>query len=226
MHIPRVPHSWSLSPRQAIALQKKLATRVRVVALPDDARWIAGLDAAFTRDGQYCLSAVVLWDARTGQVVEQHTARARLRFPYIPGLLTFREAPALLAGLRKLRQVPEVLMCDGHGLAHPRRFGIAAHLGLLCDLPTVGCAKSRLCGEHDEPRRRRGAFAPLWDDDEHIGDVLRTQTRVRPVYVSVGHRCDLAGARNLVLRCATRYRLPEPTRLADHLVALAKRELG
>lgn len=226
MHIPRVPHSWSLSPRQAIALQKKLAARVRVVALPDDARWIAGLDAAFTRDGQYCLSAVVLWDAQTDRVVEQHTARARLRFSYIPGLLTFREAPALLAGLRKLRQVPEVLMCDGHGLAHPRRFGIAAHLGLLCDLPTVGCAKSRLCGEHDEPRRRRGDFAPLWDDDEHIGDVLRTQTGVRPVYVSVGHRCDLTGARNLVLRCATRYRLPEPTRLADRLVALAKRELG
>lgn len=226
MRIPRVPHSWSLLPRQAIALQKELAARVCVTTPPLVLRLIAGLDAAFTNDGKCCLSAVVLWDAQECCVVEQHTARAKLSFPYIPGLLSFREAPALLAALRKLRRTPDALMCDGQGLAHPRRLGIASHVGILCGLPTIGCAKSRLCGEHDEPGHKRGSGVPLLDGAEQIGEVLRTQDGVRPVYVSVGHRCDLAMAHELVLRCAMRYRLPEPTRLADRLVASAKRESG
>jgi deoxyribonuclease V len=222
MNIPRVPHSWLLTPRKAIALQRELACQVRVVKPDGLLRFVAGLDAAFSRDGKQCLSAVVLWDAQERCVVEQHTAAAQLTFPYIPGLLSFREAPALLAAVRKLRRTPNALMCDGQGLAHPRRLGIASHVGILCGLPTIGCAKSRLCGEHAEPVSRRGSATPLMDGDEQIGEVLRTQDGVRPVYVSVGHLCDLAGARGLVLACATRYRLPEPTRLADRLVAAAK----
>jgi len=167
----------------------------------------------------------VLWDLRERRVVERQIATAKLRFPYIPGLLSFREVPAWVAALRKLRQAPDVLMCDGQGIAHPRRFGIASHLGVLCGLPSIGCAKSRLVGAHDEPPARRGGRAPLLDKDEVIGTVLRTQNGIRPVYVSIGHRLDLASAEALVLACALKYRLPEPTRLADRLVAEAKVEM-
>jgi len=226
MKIPLVPHSWSLTPRQAIALQRKLARRVCVVKRAGELRFIAGLDAAFSADGKRCLAAVVLWDRVELRTVEQQTAARKLTFPYIPGLLSFREAPALLAALRKLRRTPDALMCDGQGLAHPRRLGIASHIGILCGLPTVGCAKSRLCGEHTEPAWARGSVAPLTDGNEQIGEVLRTQDGVKPVYVSVGHLCDLANARELVLACATRFRLPEPTRLADRLVGEFKRSLG
>jgi deoxyribonuclease V len=185
-------------------------------------RFVAGLDGAFSPDGSRCIAGVVLWDLRERRVVEQQTATGKLSFPYIPGLLSFREIPAWVAALRKLRQSPDVLMCDGQGIAHPRRFGIASHLGVLCGLPAAGCAKSRLAGTHDEPPVRRGGRAPLRDKEEIIGTVLRTQTGIRPVYVSIGHRIDLASAEALVLDCALKYRLPEPTRLADRLVAVAK----
>jgi deoxyribonuclease V len=187
---------------------------------------VAGLDGAFSPDGSRCIAGVVLWDLLEGRVAEQHTATAKLRFPYIPGLLSFREIPAWVAALRKLGRRPDVLMCDGQGIAHPRRFGIASHLGVLCNLPAIGCAKSRLIGAHDAPPARRGGRAPLRHGDEVIGTVLRTQTGVRPVYVSLGHRISLAAAEALVLSCACKYRLPEPTRLADRLVAAAKAEMS
>jgi deoxyribonuclease V len=185
-------------------------------------RFVAGLDAAFSADDELCFAAVVLWDLRRHQVVEQHVAIRPLVFPYIPGLLSFREVPALLAALRKLKQTPDALMCDGQGVAHPRRFGIACHLGVVCDLPAVGCAKSRLIGTHGEPSMARGSQMPLTDKGEIIGTVLRTQTGVRPVYVSIGHKADLSAAAQMVMDCAVKYRLPEPTRLADQLVAAAK----
>jgi deoxyribonuclease V len=191
----------------------------------EEFRFVAGLDGAFSRDGSRCIAGVVLWDLRERRVVERQIATAKLRFPYIPGLLSFREVPAWVAALRKLRQAPDVLMCDGQGIAHPRRFGIASHLGVLCGLPSIGCAKSRLVGAHDEPPARRGGRAPLLDKDEVIGTVLRTQNGIGPVYVSIGHRLDLASAEALVLACALKYRLPEPTRLADRLVAEAKVEM-
>lgn len=223
MKIPRAPHRWALSPRQAVAVQRRLATRVRVTRPPARLRLIAGLDAAFSRDGERCIAGVVLWDREESRVVEERLAHRPLVFPYVPGLLSFREAPALLAALRKLRARPDALMCDGQGLAHPRRFGIACHIGVLAGLPTLGCAKSRLVGSHRPPGRRRGSRAPLVDGGEEIGAVLRTRDGVRPVYVSVGHRMDLDSAARLVLACAERHRLPEPTRLADRLVARARR---
>ena len=226
MRIPRVPHRWSLTPRQAIGVQRAMAACVCPISAQKEFRFIAGLDAAFSSDGCWCLSAVVLWDALEHRLVEQHTARRRLRFPYIPGLLSFREVPALLAALRKLRQTPDLLMCDGQGLAHPRRFGIACHVGVICGLPAVGCAKSRLIGAHNPPAAKRGSRAPLLDRGEVIGTVLRTQTGVKPLYVSIGHKIDLASAQEIVLTCATKYRLPEPTRLADRLVAAFKRAGG
>jgi deoxyribonuclease V len=223
MKIPHPPHRWSLSPREAVAVQQQLAASVKVEPLPRRPHLVAGVDAAFSRDGGHCIGGVVLWDLEAGATVERHVAFRKLAFPYVPGLLSFREAPALLAALRKLRRTPDVLLCDGHGLAHPRRFGIACHLGLLADLPSVGCAKSRLIGCHRDPAARRGARQPLTHRGECIGAVLRTRSGVKPVFVSVGHRCDLASAERLVLACAERYRLPEPTRLADQLVAAAKR---
>ena len=222
MKVPRAPHSWRLSPRQAIALQREMRTLVNPVKRPGEFRFIAGLDGAFSRDGTQCIAGVVLWDLAEQRVVEQHTAQRRLEFPYIPGLLSFREIPAWVAALRQLDHPPDVLMCDGQGLAHPRRFGIASHLGVLCCLPAIGCAKSRLVGTHQEPPARQGGRTPLLDGEEVIGTVLRTKDGVRPLFISLGHLIDLATAEALVLACARKYRLPEPTRLADRLVAEAK----
>lgn len=212
-------HAWKLTPKKAVALQRKLAVRVLIRPLPSGVRWIAGLDAAFSE--KECVAAVVLWDLARREVVEQNVARAPLRFPYIPGLLSFREAPALLAALEKLERRPDVLMCDGQGLAHPRRFGIACHVGVLAGIPAVGCAKSLLVGEYRAPAKRRGSRAALTDHGERVGTVLRTRDGVRPLFISVGHGADLATAEDLVLRCAFRYRLPEPVRLADQLCGAA-----
>jgi deoxyribonuclease V len=180
---------------------------------------VAGTDLAFTRDGLRCIAAVVVWDRRSRRVIEQQLAFRDVTFPYVPGLLSFREAPAVLAALRKVRNAPDALMCDGHGLAHPRRFGIASHIGIIVGLPTIGCAKTRLIGRHEEPGLPRGSSAALLDQGERIGTVLRTRDGVRPVYVSVGHNIDLTTAQRVVLNCAIKYRLPEPTRLADQVVA-------
>lgn len=222
MKIPRVPHRWRVTPKQAIAIQRRLASRVRQVAPRKRTRFVAGVDAAFSSDGRQCIAATVLWDARAQSVTEERVAVRPVTFPYVPGLLSFREAPAVIAALRKLRHEPDAIMCDAHGFAHPRRFGLACHVGLICDRPTIGCAKSRLTGEHGEPGTRRGARASLRDGGERIGTVLRTQDGVRPVFVSVGHKIDLATAERVVLECAPRYRVPEPTRLADQLVGRVK----
>ena len=222
MKIPRVLHSWRLSPRQAIRVQRRLAAHVVEAPATGELRFVAGLDAAFSPDGRQCLAVTVLWDRQERTLVEVTNASRPLRFPYVPGLLSFREAPALLAALRKLRHPADVLMCDGQGRAHPRRFGIACHLGVLCGLPAVGCAKSRLIGDAPEPGPNRGDSAMLSVGEEQVGVVLRTQTGRRPLFVSVGHRLDLAQARALVLDCGGRFRLPEPTRQADRLVAALK----
>jgi deoxyribonuclease V len=223
MEVARAPHRWTVTPKQASAIQRRMAALVQQVPLAGAPRVVAGVDAAFSPDDRLCLAAVVLWDMRERTVIEQHVAARPLTFPYVPGLLSFREGPALLAALRRLRRPPDVLICDGHGLAHPRRFGIACHVGVIVGRPTIGCAKSRLIGTHREPGVRRGAVAPLTDGGEVIGGVLRTQHGINPVFVSVGHLIDPPGAQRIVLACAVRHRLPEPTRLADHLVGAAKR---
>lgn len=226
MKIPPAPHAWNLTPKQAVQVQRRLARRVSRTAPRGRIRTIAGVDCAFSADGERCLAAAVTWQVGEGRVLEERIVSRPLRFPYVPGLLSFREAPTVLAALRALRGEPDALMVDGHGLAHPRRFGIACHVGLLCGLPTVGVAKSRLCGEHREPGAKRGARAALVYEGERIGTVLRTRDGVRPLYVSIGHRVDLATAERWVLRAGAGYRLPEPTRLADRAVARAKREGG
>ncbi len=222
-------HDWNLSPKQAIALQKELATGVerRDRLAPGGRRalkYIAGLDVAFEDGGKVTRGAAVVLRLADLAPLASAVARRPTSFPYIPGLLSFREVPVLLDALAMLDVAPDILMCDGHGFAHPRRLGIACHIGLLTDLPAIGVVKSRLTGRHEEPGFEKGAWAPLVDmakqsrrRQTRIGAVLRSRAGVRPVYVSAGHRVSLKTALALTLHCATRYRLPEPVRLADKL---------
>jgi deoxyribonuclease V len=186
---------------------------------------IAGVDVGFEAKGRTTRAAVVVLDMPACRVVETALARLPTRFPYIPGLLAFRELPAVLMALGQLRQTPELLMCDGQGIAHPRRLGIAAHLGVVTGLPSVGVGKTRLCGRHAEVPNVRGAWVPLEDEDEVIGAVLRTRAGVKPVYVSIGHRLGLEAAIASVMAAVTRYRLPAPIRAA-HRLASATGPLG
>ena len=220
MKIPRAPHRWNLSPRKAVALQRRLCNQVRLqpAAIPER---VAGIDCAYLDNA--ILAVAVVWDVRARQVLETRSARAPLTFPYVPGLLSFREVPVTLMVLRRIITPVQGILCDGQGIAHPRRFGFASHLGLVVGLPTVGCAKSRLCGKHREPGKRRGSVAPLIDGSERIGSVLRTRDGVRPVYVSPGHLCDHESSNAWVLACGAGFRVPEPTRLADQLVARYKK---
>ena len=222
MKIPRVPHSWSLTPSRAVELQRTLADRVIRRGTVRAPQRLAGLDLAFNKSGEECIAGVVVWEAASQSVVEEHVARRPVRFPYVPGLLSFREAPALLAVLRKLRCEPDAFLFDGQGYAHPRRFGLASHVGLLIDRPSVGCAKSVLIGEFVEPGPKRGATSPMMHEGECIGMALRTRDNVKPIYVSVGHKLSLDSAVELALLACGGRRLPEPTRLADRLVARAK----
>ncbi len=216
-------HSWNLTPTDAVALQRRLACRI----IPRDAfgpiRLVAGVDVCYRRDEDRLAAAACLIDAGTLQLVESSVITARPQFPYIPGLFSFRELPPVLEALARLRSLPDLIICDGHGLAHPRRFGLACHLGLWLDVPAIGCAKTRLFGQHSEPGHARGEHVPLLHRQEQIGAVLRTRTAVAPVYVSVGHRVSLPAAIAFVLRFTPRYRLPVTTRLADRLAAEALR---
>jgi deoxyribonuclease V len=202
-------------------VQNRLRDRVRIVPGPNPRR-IVGLDCAFAEND--VLAVAVVWDVVTGRVLETRGARRRIGFPYVPGLLSFREVPVMLDVLRRLTTAFDAVMCDGQGIAHPRRLGLASHLGVILEKPTLGCAKSRLVGSHEPVGPCRGDAAPLMDGGERIGTVLRTRDAVRPVFVSPGHLCDHDDAVGWVLACGAGYRLPEPTRLADRHVAAYKRE--
>ena len=218
MRFPRL-HAWDLTPSDAIALQKDLARRVvRGGDRPSHFRLVAGVDASCSRFSDELFCGVVVFDRRTGEIVDSAGSNTRSHCPYIPGLLSFREAPGILDAFEKLALVPDVVLVDGAGVAHPRRLGLASHLGLWLDLPTIGCAKSRLVGAHREPARGKGSYRRLVCDGEVIGRVLRTRDGVNPLYVSVGHRISLDQATRLVLSCCRGYRLPEPTRQAHRFV--------
>ncbi len=218
-----VDHPWDLTTAEARDLQIELAGQVDASSPLPPWKTLAAADVSFNRGGKTLYAAVVVVAADTLEVIERVGLASPARFPYVPGLLSFREAPALLEAFERLKARPDVVLCDGQGIAHPRRFGIASHLGLRLGLPTVGCAKSRLHGEHDEPGPNRGDRAPLVDKGEVIGTVLRTKDRVKPLYVSVGHRCDLDSAVALVLATTRKYRLPIPTRLAHDYVNEVRR---
>lgn len=215
----RVPHGWDLTPAEARALQEALRARVECRDRLPPLRHVAGVDVGFETGGRVTRAAVAILSWPQLRVTERALARRETSFPYVPGLLAFRELPAIVAALEELHTEPDLVFCDGQGIAHPRRFGIACHLGLLIDRPTLGVGKSRLVGTHDDPGRERGSRTPLIDRGETVGSVLRTRTAVRPVYVSPGHRIGLETAVELVLAAAPRYRLPEPIREADRMAS-------
>lgn len=213
-----VSHPWDVSPEEAQRIQRELAARVRSIPLPHLPQTIGGVDVSFPRPN-VARAAVVVVRFPDLVPVAQATVEHPADFPYIPGLLSFRETPAVLRALEQLSVWPDLLMCDAQGRAHPRRLGLASHLGVLLDHPTIGCAKSKLIGEYAEPENRRGAYTWLYDREEVIGAVLRSREHVQPLFISIGHRVDLKGAIELTLACCTRYRLPEPTRLAHQVAA-------
>ncbi len=215
----KVSHPWDLSPRDARALQAELAARVITQDALGEVRRVAGVDVGFEQEGQVTRAAVAVLAYPGLSPLDYAIARCPTRFPYVPGLLSFREVPALVAALQQVQQAPDLILCDGQGRAHPRRFGVACHLGVVLDRPTIGVAKSRLCGEHDPVPDEKGVWVPLRDGGEVIGAVLRTRVGVKPVYVSVGHRVSLETAVTWVMRCVTRYRLPETTRWAHRLAS-------
>ncbi|OHB25237.1 MAG: endonuclease V [Desulfuromonadaceae bacterium GWC2_58_13] len=211
-------HGWTLDCREAIALQLALAGQVRVEnRLPQPVSTVAGVDVSYEKHGTLFFGAVVVLALPSLEPIDQAHAIARVDFPYIPGLLSFRELPVIIDAFRQLNRIPDAVLVDGQGIAHPRGLGLASHLGLWLGLPTIGCAKSRLCGEHAEPGSRRGDRVPLRIGDKEVGAVLTTRDRVKPMYISPGHLIDTGAAVDLVLSCTRRYRMPEPTRLAHHL---------
>ena len=219
-------HRWDVTPAQARALQLEFRVRVELSDRLESIRRVAGADVAFDAAGRrrQAIAAVVVFSYPDWKELECAVARRPLTFPYVPGLLSFREIPAILAALEGLREAPDLIFCDGQGYAHPRRFGLASHLGVLLEVPTIGCAKSRLIGEHREPAARVGSWAPLVDEGERIGAAVRTRAGSQPLYISCGHRVSLERAVALALEACDGPRVPLPTRRADRCVAHAKRE--
>jgi len=211
-------HAWDVSVDEAKTIQESLARRVQECPLPGPIGTVAGIDVSFPQKG-IARAAVVVLSYPDQVPLHQVIAEQPVRFPYVPGLLSFREVPVVLEAIRKLVSIPDILICDAHGRAHFRRLGLASHLGLILGHPTIGCAKSRLVGTFQNPGRQKGDWTWLMAGDETLGAVVRTRTDVRPVFVSIGHRIDLRTAIEVVLASAIRYRLPEPTRLAHHAAA-------
>jgi deoxyribonuclease V len=216
-------HKWNIPYAEAVAIQNELREKVSFGPLKRKVSTIAGADVSIKRGSDRICATVAVLELPSLEPVEFASAEGKAEFPYIPGLLSFREAPVVLRAFEKLSRRPDILMCDGQGVAHPRGFGLASHLGLLLDIPSIGCAKSRLCGTHGEVGPDPGDHVPLKLKGRTIGAVLRTRARVKPVYVSVGHLIDLRGAIRIVLECGAGYRIPEPTRAAHHLVGAIRR---
>jgi deoxyribonuclease V len=223
---PIIIHPWNLNEAEALVLQQQLASKVIKEDMINQVNLVAGVDVAYAKESDKLVAAIVILNAATLEVIETTTAEDTAQFPYIPGLFSFRELPPLIKAFANLKKTPDLVVCDGQGYAHPRRFGLACHLGIIFDVPTIGCGKTRLLGEHQEPDAERGAVAPLIDNGEVIGNVLRTQTDINPIYVSIGHRISLTTACDWLLRLSPKYRLPETTRQADQLVNTTIKKLN
>ncbi|MGB1206910.1 MAG: deoxyribonuclease V [Chitinophagales bacterium] len=211
-------HKWDVSPKEAIEIQKKLQAKVRIEPLQKEVKYIAGADISFNRGETTVYASIVVLRLSDLQEVERSLVVGTIEFPYIPGLLSFREVPLLWQAWQQLQQKPDVLVLDGHGIAHNRRFGVASHFGLLVDVPTIGCAKKIFVGTHAKLNEEAGSTADIYDNNELLGVVLRSRSKVKPIYISVGHRITLPEALKLMQHCISTYRLPAPTRQA-HLIA-------
>ncbi len=228
---PIFSHPWDLSPQEAIKLQEKLRRRIILKKDFSEVKRIAGADISFSKKSNKAYAAVIIFSfpdncrldeaseaRRQLEILEEQHTIGNPSFPYIPGLLTFREGPLLIEVFKKIKIEPDVIIFDGQGIAHPKRLGLATHMGILLDKPTIGCAKSRLIGNYQEPERKRDSYSFLREDNEVIGAVLRTKEDVSPVFISPGHKIDLKSSIEIVLKCLRGYRLPEPTRQAHLLV--------
>lgn len=216
-------HSWRVTPREAAQIQLRLRSRVELADRLPRIRRVAGADLAFRHHGKCAIAGVVVYSFPEMREIERLWCESPVLFPYVPGLLSFREAPPLLKILARLKNTPDLIFCDAHGYAHPRRFGLTSHLGVLLDTPTIGCAKSLLIGTHTPLPPEAGAWTPLRDGGEIVGAVLRTRTAVKPIYVTQGHRVSLQTALDFVIAVLDGFRLPRPTRDADRFVAAVKR---
>lgn len=212
-------HPWNVSPKEAIQIQNRYAKKVITKDKLGKVRFVAGVDVGFEKNNTITCAATAVLRFPELELHEYAVARRPTSLPYIPGLLSFREIPAVLDALKKLKQLPDLLLCDGQGIAHPRRLGIASHLGVLTGIPSIGVAKSRLTGTHDKLTEKKGRWVPLLDGDEVIGAVLRTRTNVKPLFISPGHRISLKTSLKYVINCVTKYRLPETTRWAHKLAS-------
>ncbi|RMF28098.1 MAG: deoxyribonuclease V [Cyanobacteria bacterium J083] len=213
-------HPWDLTTQAAKEIQTSLRWQViKTNNLPENIKYVAGADVGFKEKYKFTQAAIAVLSLPNLTLVDKATAILPTKFPYVPGFLSFREIPAIIAALEKITTFPQLILCDGQGLAHPRRFGLACHLGVLLDLPTIGVAKSLLIGKHAPVGEEKGDWQPLYDKGEIIGAALRSRSKVKPIYVSIGHRIDLTTAIKYTLLCTTKYRLPETTRWADKLAS-------
>jgi deoxyribonuclease V len=215
-------HSWNVTPGEAIAIQEALRTRIRLRDTFATTDVIAGADMSF--DGDWGYGGVITYAFPSLEEIERRSVRMKLKFPYVPGLLAFREAPVLLAALELLSTEPDLLLFDGQGIAHGRRMGIATHMGIVLNKPTIGCAKSRLVGTFEDPGAERGCYEPLMHGGEPVGAVLRTRKQVRPIFVSPGTGISIKTSIRIVMQCLDGYRIPKPIREADHYVGSIKRK--
>ncbi|WP_163853523.1 deoxyribonuclease V [Paenibacillus elgii] len=215
---PVVKHAWNLSEMDAVKLQQELSLKIVKEDQLKEVNHVAGVDVAYSEHSDKLIAAIVILEASSLRLVESIVVEDTVHFPYIPGLFSFREIPPLFKAFKQIKTLPQLIVCDGQGMAHPRRFGLASHLGVLFDIPTIGCGKTKLLGEFRDPELKRGSSSPLVDHGEVIGAVLRTQDHIKPIFVSIGHRISLATACEWTLKLSPKYRLPETTRQADQLV--------
>ena len=213
-----LPHSWKVTPQEAIRIQEELRKKLRLKVSKASFKTVSAADVSYSRTDEKLFAAFLVFSYPDLTLLESAAARGRSSFPYIPGLLSFREAPVLLKAFSKLERRPDVILIDGQGIAHPRSMGIAAHLGLLLNLPSIGCAKSRLFGKQAEPGLEQGSFVPLMEGERTVGMIVRTRAGVKPVYVSPGHKMDMEGSVRMVLSLCRGYRIPEPLRQAHIFV--------
>jgi deoxyribonuclease V len=210
----------TITVQEARGQQESFRGKVRLLPMEQEPRFVAGVDAAFSTDRVFAAACLYSFPGLT--LIERRTAVRKLRFPYVPGFLALREGPAIVAALKSLSRKPDLILVDGQGIAHPQRFGIGSYIGVLLDIPTIGCAKTRLIGGFEEPGNKRGCWSPLFVEDKTIGAVVRTRDNVRPLFVSPGHKTDVTSAVRLVLSCLGNYRIPEPIRCADMLSKIVK----
>ena len=221
MHVDE-PHSWNLSVKQARELQKKLAQKIQIRTMPRQIKTVAGCDVAYNKESEQLIAGMVILRFPDLTIIDEITVSEPITFPYIPGYLSFREAPAILNLIKSYHRSIDLFLFDGHGIAHPRGLGIAAHIGVLINKPSIGCAKKRLIGTFEVPGEQKGSQTELYYEGRVVGRVVRTKDRVKPIFISIGHAVNLGESVDFVLNCCLKYRLPEPTRLADVAVARAK----